>query len=146
MNRLFIVAGSLSSMAALLHLACIYFGASWYRFFGAGEQMAQWAEQGLIKPTLITLFIFSVLSVWAAYAFSAAGLIRRLPLRRTALLLITAVYVVRGLGGFFLISTPMGRSPEFWLWSSGICLVIGLIHSFALIQTWPQLASPSSSQ
>lgn len=146
MNRLFIVAGGLSAMAALLHLGCIYFGASWYRFFGAGEQMAQWVEQGLIKPTLITLFIFSVLSVWAAYAFSAAGLIRRLPLRRAALLLITAVYVVRGLGGFFLISTPMGRSPEFWLWSSGICLVIGLIHSFALIQTWPQLASHSSAQ
>lgn len=146
MNKLFILAGSLSAMAALLHLGCIYFGAPWYRFFGAGEQMAQWAEQGLIKPTLVTLFIFSVLSVWAAYAFSAAGLIMRLPLLRTALFLITAVYVVRGMAGFFLISTPMGRSPEFWLWSSGICLVIGLIHSFALIQSWRQLAPYSSSQ
>ena len=140
MNKLFLIAGGLSAVAALLHLGCIYFGASWYRFFGAGEQMAQWAEQGLIKPTLITLFIFSVLSVWAMYAFSAAGLILRLPLLRLGLVLITAVYLVRGIAGFFFYATPMGRSPEFWLWSSGICLTIGVIHSVALALSWQKLA------
>ena len=136
MNKLFLIAGGLSAVAALLHLGCIYFGASWYRFFGAGEQMAQWAEQGLIKPTLITLFIFSVLSVWGMYAFSAAGLILRLPLLRLGLVLITAVYLVRGIAGFFFYANPMGRSPEFWLWSSGICLTIGVIHSIALALSW----------
>ena len=40
MNILLVVAGALSALAALAHIGCIYFGASWYRFFGAGEQMA----------------------------------------------------------------------------------------------------------
>ncbi|KKK66980.1 hypothetical protein LCGC14_2958640, partial [marine sediment metagenome] len=48
MNICLIVAGTLSAIAAILHLGCIYFGAPWYRFFGAGEQMAQLAEQGSI--------------------------------------------------------------------------------------------------
>lgn len=30
----------LSELAALIHLGCITFGASWYRFFGAGEHLA----------------------------------------------------------------------------------------------------------
>ena len=58
MNIFLIIAGSLSAIAAILHLGCIYFGAPWYRFFGAGEQMAILAEQGSVQPTLITSGIF----------------------------------------------------------------------------------------
>jgi hypothetical protein len=77
------------------------------------------------------------------YAFSAAGLILRLPLLRLGLVLITAVYLVRGIAGFFFYANPMGRSPEFWLWSSGICLTIGVIHSVALALSWQKLAVPN---
>ncbi len=139
MNRYLVLSGTLSAIAALLHLGCIYFGAPWYRFFGAGEQMAIMAEQGLTYPTIITLVIFTVLSLWSAYAFSAAGLIRRLPLVRLVLSLITIVYLIRGLAGFILLNTPMGRTPEFWLWSSGICLTIGIFHLVGLKKEWAKL-------
>ncbi len=139
MNINLIIAGSLSAIAALLHLACIYFGAPWYRFFGAGEQMANMAEQGMAYPTIITLAIFSVLSLWSAYAFSAAGLIIRLPLIRLVLSLITLVYLTRGVAGFTLINNPMGRTAEFWLWSSGICLAIGIFHFIGLKKQWEKL-------
>jgi hypothetical protein len=136
MNIYLLIAGLLSAVATLLHLGCIYFGASWYRFFGAGEQMALMAEQGSYQPTLITLGISSVLALWSAYAFSAAGLIIRLPLIRLALCLITLVYLVRGLAGFILMNSPMGRSPEFWFWSSLICLTFGVIHGVGLKKQW----------
>jgi hypothetical protein len=139
MNVILIVAGILSAVAALIHLGCIYFGASWYRFFGAGEQMALLAEQGSIQPTLITSGIVLVLSIWSMYAFSAAGLIFKLPLIRLALILITFIYLARGIAGFFLINSPMGRSPEFWLWSSVICLSFGLVHLMGLKQQWARL-------
>jgi len=139
MNIYLLIAGSLSAIAALLHLGCIYFGASWYRFFGAGEQMALMAEQGSSQPTIITLIIFSILSLWSAYAFSAAGLIVRLPFIRLVLSLITLVYLVRGLAGFTLMANPMGRSPEFWLWSSAICLVLGVFHVIGLTKQWAKL-------
>lgn len=139
MNVFLIVAGALSALAALLHVGCIYFGASWYRFFGAGEQMALLAEQGSIQPTLITSGIVVVLSIWSMYAFSAAGVILRLPLIRLALVLITIIYLVRGLAGFALIGSAMGRSPDFWLWSSVICLLFGLVHFIGLKRQWTSL-------
>jgi hypothetical protein len=139
MDIYLLISGSLSAIAALLHLGCIYFGASWYRFFGAGEQMAIMAEQGSSQPTIITLIIFSILSLWSAYAFSAAGLITRLPFSRLALSLITLVYLVRGLAGFTLVNNPMGRSPEFWLWSSAICLFFGIFHAVGLKRQWAKL-------
>jgi len=138
-NYYLVVAGCLSGVAALIHLGCIVFGASWYRFFGAGEQMAVMAEQGMIKPTIITLFIVVVLSLWSLYAFSAAGMIGRLPFMRLALIVITAIYLIRGLAGFYFVSSPLGRSPEFWVWSSVICLSIGLVHVIGLKQQWNSL-------
>ncbi|QYX66396.1 hypothetical protein K2227_08775 [Shewanella putrefaciens] len=139
MNVFLIIAGALSAVVAILHIGCIYFGAPWYRFFGAGEQMALLAERGSIQPTLITSGIVLVLSIWSIYAFSAAGVIVRLPFLRLALILITFIYLLRGVAGFFLVSSPMGRSPEFWMWSSLICLSFGIIHFIGLKQQWSNL-------
>lgn len=134
-----IIAGTLSAVVAVLHLGCIYFGGSWYRFFGAGEQMARLSEQGSSKPTLITSGIILILSIWSLYAFSAAGIIFKLPLTRIVLVLITFIYLARGIVGFFLINNPIGRSPEFWIWSSIICLSFGVVHLIGLKQQWASL-------
>jgi hypothetical protein len=139
MNIFLIIAGTLSAVAAILHLGCIYFGAPWYRFFGAGEHMALLSEQGNIQPTLITSGIVLVLTIWSLYAFSAAGVIFKLPFIRLALVLITLIYLARGIVGLFLINTSMGRSPEFWVWSSVICLSFGVIHLIGLKQQWASL-------
>ena len=139
MNIYLIIAGALNALAAILHLGCIYFGAPWYRFFGAGERMALLSEQGSIEPTLITTGIFFVLSIWSMYAFSAAGVIFKLPLIRTVLILITLIYFVRGIAGFFFINSPMGRSPEFWVWSSIICLSLGIVHLIGLNKQWSSM-------
>ena len=101
--------------------------------------MARLAEQGSMQPTMITGAIVLVLTTWSLYAFSAAGIIARLPLLRIALVLITAIYLVRGIAGFFLINSPMGRTPEFWLWSSAICLSVGVFHLIGLKQQWAHL-------
>jgi hypothetical protein len=139
MNVMLIIAGTLSSMAAALHIACIYFGAPWYRLLGAGEHMATQAEQGSSIPTIITSGITLMLFIWSLYAFSAAGLITKLPLMRLALIVITSIYLMRGVAGFFFIANPIGRSPEFWLWSSAISLSLGTIHLIGLIQQWHTL-------
>jgi hypothetical protein len=139
MNIMLTIAGTLSAMAAILHIACIYFGAPWYRLLGAGEYMAKLAEQGSLIPTAVTSAIVLVLFIWSLYAFSAAGLIGRLPLMHLALTVITSIYVFRGIAGFFLMANPMGRTPEFWLWSSAISLSLGIIHLIGLKQQWGSL-------
>ena len=139
MNIFLVSAGILNAIAAAIHIGCIIFGASWYRFFGAGEQMAVLSERGSVKPTVITSVIVLIFSIWALYAFSAAGLVGKLPFTRTALIVITFIYFSRGLVGLFFISNPIGRSPKFWLWSSVICLLIGAIHFIGLKQQWSSL-------
>lgn len=138
-NPFLLSGAALSALAALLHLGCIVFGASWYRFFGAGEQMASMALQGLWYPTVVTLCIAAVLALWSLYAVSGAGLLPKLPLTRLALCAITAVYLLRALAFPLLMSLIPGNSMAFWLWSSAICLVIGSVHLIGLRQVWAQL-------
>ncbi|WP_029415300.1 hypothetical protein [Brevundimonas bacteroides] len=135
-NPWLVTGGLLSGLAAVLHLAVILGGPAWYRFFGAGERMARMAERGAIGPTLITIGIATVLSVWAAYAFSGAGLIPRLPLLKTALVLITAVYLLRGLVLVPALALNWGGVTPFVLWSSLIVLVYGVVHLIGLIVLW----------
>lgn len=137
-----LAAGSLSAAASLAHVGCILGGGPWYRFFGAGEAFARAAERGSPTPALITAGIATVLAVWAAYAFSAAGLIPRLPLIRTALVLITAVYLLRGLAVLPMLALQPAQVTPFWIWSSLIVLTYGVVHAVGLWQAWPALTAP----
>ena len=133
-----LVAGGCASLAAsAVHLACIAGGPDWYRALGAGERMAQAAERGSAMPALVTAAIAAVLALWAAYAFSGAGLIGRLPLLRVGLIAITAIYLLRGLVLFY---PPLLRrsdlSANFLLWSSVIVLAIGLLYAIGTWQAW----------
>jgi hypothetical protein len=129
----------MSAVAALLHVGCIIFGASWYRFFGAGERMAQLASAGSWYPAIVTSFIASMLVAWSLYALSGAGVIPRLPLLRLALCAITTIYLLRGFAALPLVFFALGRTTPFWWWSSAICLVIGLTHLVGLRQVWDRL-------
>ena len=147
MTHPYLLLGALfSAIAALLHLACIAFGAPWYRFFGAGEGMARLAEAGSPKPAIITMGIAAVLAAWSLYALSGAGVIGRLPLARWVLCAITAVYLLRGLAGLVLaVFAPGERSVAFWWWSSAICLAIGAVYLMGTRQAWPRLSGISIS-
>ena len=140
-NPFLIVGGVLSAAASLLHLAVIAGGPSWYRFFGAGEGMARMAERGSLTPTLVTIGIATVLAVWAAYAFAGAGLIPRLPLLRTALVLISAVYLLRGLVLIPALVLNAGGVAPFMLWSSLIVLVYGVCYAVGTWVAWPALSA-----
>jgi hypothetical protein len=131
-----VLGAALSAAAAIAHVACVVIGASAYRFMGAGEKMARAAEAGKVLPTVFTLGIAAVLLIWAAYALSGAGVIARLPLTKVALLGITAVYLGRAVCFPLLRPTFPENSTTFWLVSSGICLVIGLVHLYGLIARW----------
>lgn len=135
-DRFLIAGGVLSAAASILHLAVIIGGPDWYRFFGAGERMARMAEQGSWTPTVITLGIAAVLAVWSAYAFSGAGLIPRLPLIRTALVLISTVYLLRGLVLIPALVVNRGELSPFILWSSLIVLVYGITHAVGTVLAW----------
>jgi hypothetical protein len=145
-NPWLLVGGCLSAAAAVAHVAVILGGPDWYRFFGAGEEMASMAQRGSWLPALLTAAIASVLAIWAAYAFAGAGLIGRLPLMRPALVVISAIYLVRGM--FVFSPAAFARpdlSPSFMLYSSLIVLAYGVVHALGTWQAWPDLSSKKAS-
>lgn len=134
------LAGGLSGAIALLHVAVILAGAPAYRYFGAGEEMATLAERGSLVPALITLLVTLVFSLFALYAFSGAGLVRRLPLLRLGLCAIAGIYVLRGVlvipqavaVGAGAANAPPARDLVF----SGVSLLIGLAYLAGVIGAW----------
>jgi hypothetical protein len=140
-NPWLVAGGILSALAAILHLAVIAGGPDWYRFVGAGEEMARMAERGMLRPALITIAIAAILAIWSAYAFAGAGLLPRLPLIRTALVAITAVYLIRGLALVPLALLRPALVDSFALWSSLIVLAYGIVHAVGTYRAWPALAA-----
>ncbi len=129
-------AGWMSVAASLIHFACIIGGPDWYRFLGAGEDMARAAENGSWRPAIITAIIAAIIMGWAAYAFSGAGVLPHLPLLRIGLILIAAVLLLRS-GAYFIrdLWRP-DLSHSFMAWSSFITLVMGLIFAIGIFLSW----------
>ena len=133
------VAGTLSAIAAVLHILIIIGGGDWYRRFGAGERFASQAEAGSWIPGMVTAGIALVLFAWAGYAYAAAGLLPMPPLPKLALPGITAIYMLRGLAILPLLTFARQHATPFLLYSSMICLGYGLVHAVGTYQVWPNL-------
>lgn len=142
-DRLLLAGGALTGAASLTHLAIILGGPDWYRFFGAGERMAQFAARGSIYPTVVTAGIAAILGVWALYALSGAGVIRQLPFLRLALSLIAAVYLARGILGVPVVlfvehpyTNELRERMTFMVVSSAVCLFLGLCYAAGAAAVW----------
>lgn len=132
LNAFLVLGAALSAIAAALHFACIFWGAPGFRFLGAGEPIVQMAEKGHWYPSFIAFTIGAILTAWAAYALSGAGLLMPLPFVRLVLSAITGIYLLRALAFPLLKPAFPGNSDTFWMITSGICLVIGPIHLVGL--------------
>ena len=142
-DRFLLVGGGLTGLASLLHVAIIFGGPDWYRFFGAGERMAQLAARGSSYPTVVTAGIAVILGIWMLYALSGARVIRRLPFLRLALVLIAAVYLIRGVLGIPIVL--LGEDPyanqlkakmTFMVLSSALCVFLGLCYAVGANSVW----------
>ena len=139
LNLWLVLAAALSAVAAALHIGIVFGGASWYRFFGAGERFARAAEQGRIWQHILTSGIAAVLALWSAYALAGAGVLPRLPLLAAGLLTITAAYLLRGLIIVPMLLFARREATSFAVWSSLICLCYGLVHAVGVAKAWPSL-------
>jgi hypothetical protein len=150
-RRLLMIAGSLS-LAVAVFQAVIVFSVPASRYFGAPEEL-------LANPLLLIVAGFVMAAVFGLcglYAFSGAGSFRRLPLLRLGLIVISLVYIWRGIVVFPLllvllgyIHTPVPLLPQA-LASSAVSLLIGVLYLAGTIGNWrnlrkvPEQASLSS--
>ena len=135
-NTWLAVGGVMSLGAALLHLAIIIGGPNWYRYFGAGEEIARMAAEGRWRPAIITGLVAIGLALCGLYALSGAGLVPSLPLLDVVLCVVAGAYTLRGLAYPVLKVMNSVASTPLFLWSSIICLIVGVVHLIGLAQIW----------
>lgn len=132
-----VLSGCAALAGALLHVAIVFGGPAWFRFFGAPEGIIRMAAAGHWYPTAVCLAISAVLALCAAYAFSGAGLIRRLPFLPLALALMGTVLCLRGVAFvplMLLAPGPMASITSstgvdaFLVVTSGLCLAVGVSY------------------
>ena len=145
----FVFSGAITFIGGLIHIAMIFGGPAWYRFFGAPESIVQMADTTSLYPVFVCVFIAAVLFIWSAYAFSGAGLIPRLPFLRIILTTISIALIIRGISfiPLMLISpeifegiTSCQSVNAFLIITSAICLVTGLAYGIGIKKTWYQLS------
>jgi hypothetical protein len=139
-NPYLLIGAALSLIAALLHFACIIWGAPLFRLLGAGDAVVAMLNRGNTQPLIMAAIVGVVLLICSAYALSAAGLIVNLPLRRLVLLGLICVLVMRGLAFPWLKPFFAGNSDLFWWISSVICLALAAVHAIGLNQVWSALS------
>jgi hypothetical protein len=139
-NPYLLIGAALTLIAALLHFACIIWGAPLFRLLGAGDAVVAMLNRGNTQPLIMAAIVGVVLLICSAYALSAAGLIVNLPLRRLVLLGLICVLVMRGLAFPWLKPFFAGNSDLFWWISSVICLTLAAVHAIGLNQVWSALS------
>lgn len=136
------VAGAASAVLAVLHLGVIIAGPPGYRFFGAPDEFATLAESGSNAPAVLTAAFAGIFAIWALYGFGGARRMRRLPLVRLGLVLISAVYLLRGLSvvpeALLLARDSTAFPPRFIVFSL-TSLAIGVCYALGTRQAWRRL-------
>ncbi len=141
-NTPLFVSGCLLALLALFQ-AVISLSQEWSRYFGAGEVADNFPLLVIAGEACALLF-----ALFALYAFSGAGCLRRLPFLRSVLVFIAAVFLLRGLafvpqllvnGG--AIETPF-RVPARMVAASFVSLGIGLICAVGIVRGWKSMKPP----
>ncbi len=92
-----ILAGVISLVGVVIHIGAIFGGVAWYVYFGAPHGIVESARQGTWLAPLGASVIAGLMALCAAYAFSAIGVIPRLPLLRTGLAVIATICLLRAI-------------------------------------------------
>jgi hypothetical protein len=127
------VAGLLSLGVAAFHVV-LTFSSDWSGYFGATPEVVQMMREHDPLVYVLMVFLIAVFALFGLYGLSAAGRFRRLPLLRTGLVTISAIYALRGL---VLIPETLGRlglfqlqTPPQALISSAVSLAIGTFYTW----------------
>ena len=128
-RTLLLVAAACSAAVTLLHLGIAVGGPPWYRWFGAPGLAARIESGSALVPVLLTVAVAALFAVWACYALSGAGVIRRLPLLRIGLFAIAGIYLLRGIPVVpELLALARGAFPLRYAVFSAFSLFAGVVY------------------
>jgi|ERR1039458_6597411 hypothetical protein len=133
-NYLLQAGGYFSLAFTAMQVTAIGWSARAVRYFGGPAELR--IERPILYA-LLCLAVGAIVAVFGLYALSGAGKIRRLPLLRTVLISVTAIYLLRGL--LFIPKVPVVlKHPGLvrFLVFSAISLCLGMVHLAGVVQLY----------
>jgi len=136
-SKLLISAGVIASASVIWHLLCIFGGPSWFAFARAPQQVIDSAVHGTLLAPIFTIIVASLMFSCSVFAFSAVGLIRKVPLLKSALITIAVLCTLRGLIAIPTFVTSSGLdiwqvvASTVWFYV-GICFIVGSVEQYRL--------------
>ncbi len=132
-----IIAGVLSLFVAVFQL-----------YLGISPEASAYFGGPTEQPVLLiaSLVVALVFAIWGLYGLAGAGVIRRLPLLRLGLIVIGAIYTLRGISliPMLLILAGIIRDPQPIpapaLISTLVSLALGLAYLVGTFAAWPDLS------
>ena len=121
---------SIAVFTAVAHMSCIFIGESCYRSQLAPEPIIQSAIDGTLLAPLGTTFISFLFILCAAYALSAANLIIKLPLLKSAIYTISTLCLLRGLSTIPLSFIFPHMVSNFTITAGAIWFISGVLFLF----------------
>jgi len=140
-SLLLLLASLAAFLIALLHLAIIFIGRKGYGYFGAA-QLIPLVEKGSPWPAIITFILAAIFAMCGVYGLSGAGILPHLPLLRLGLIVIGAVFALRGLALVKEIPQFLRGAATFptrEMIFSGVSLAVGLCYLVGSILRWREL-------
>lgn len=140
-TNFFITGAVLNFIIAALHIIIIFQGAEGYRYYGAGEDMAQLDEAGSPIPALVTSLVTVFFMIFGIYGLSAAVKLKRLPFLKGVVIIIAAIFVIRGLGfvaDLYMIQNDPAY-PTRMVYFSLVALMVGACYTIGITRNWRTL-------
>lgn len=134
-SKFLVLGGCIAGISAIWHLLCILGGPSWFIFARAPSEIITSAQQGTLLAPIGTIVVAALMLTCTLYAFSGAGIIRKIPLLKSALItistlcLLRVVVVIPNLLYSSFTDTWQLVATSVWLFV-GICFLLGSADQF----------------
>ena len=134
-SKFLLTGGIIAGLAAVWHLLCLIGGVSWLVFARAPMEVVEAYRQGTWLAPVATFVVAGLMFTCTVYAFSGSGVIKKIPLLKTALVTISIICFLRA----FLVLPRLVRESFTDTWQIvassvfffvGICFLLGSIEAF----------------
>lgn len=96
------IGGYINILIAIAHIVGLFWAQQMYDYTGVGDRMRENAAIHPALPYMITIFVTIAFFIFGLYGLSAAGKIKKLPLLKTGIFVIAAIYLLRGAIGIVI--------------------------------------------
>ena len=135
-SRVLAAAGTISLLIALLQFVMYFGGPDVYRWCGAPEWIIQWRRASRDTMFLAEIVMALGFATFAAYGYSGAGIIRRLPGLPYGLVATAVIYLGRGALVILQITGRSALSSRRDVLFSCIALVMGAAYGVPTYRHW----------